>query len=184
MTPARGIRAAVTEGALEAVRDRAPQGVKLEVVEDGADLTQVDFLIPVADDEAVLKVLPDLTRLAVVQTLSAGTDWIEHRVPPQAVLCSARGARDAPVAEWALGALLGTSTTLLKCARERRWDRVELSDLGGSTVLIVGMGSIGRQLASWLAMLDVEVIGVGSHARGDVRGADELPELLPEPTRS
>jgi phosphoglycerate dehydrogenase-like enzyme len=117
--------------------------------------------------------------VAVVQTLSAGTDWIEARMPPQAVLCSARGARDAPVAEWVLGALLGTTTRLLESARERRWTSLELADLGGSTVVIVGMGSIGHRLASWLSVLDVEVIGVGSQAHDDVHGADELAELLP-----
>jgi phosphoglycerate dehydrogenase-like enzyme len=179
LSEAGRIRAAVAEEALEVVRARAPQDVELVVVEHGADLTQVDFLIPAAGDTAVWEVLPDLRRLAVVQLMSAGTDWIEDRMPPQAILCSARGARDAPVAEWVLGALLGASTTLLKCARERRWDRIELSDLGGSAVLIVGMGSIGRYLAAWLRVLDVEVIGVGSHAHDDVRAVDELPQLLP-----
>lgn len=179
MTPDRRIRAAVTVQALDAVRALAPRDVDLVVVEDGADLTQVDFLIPEAGDEAVLEVLADLRRVSVVQTLSAGTDWVEDRIPPQAMLCSARGARDAPVAEWALGALLGVTSRLLECARERRWTGLELADLGGSTVVIVGMGSIGRRLASWLSVLDVEVIGVGSHAHDDVRGVDELPQLLP-----
>src|SRR5581483_4657788 len=103
----------------------------------------------------------------------------EDRMPPQAILCSARGARDAPVSEWVLGALLGNTSRLLECARERRWEPRQLADLGGSTVLVVGMGSIGHRLASWLRLLDVEVIGVGSHAHDDVHGAEELPQLLP-----
>ena len=55
--------------------------------------------------------------------MSAGTDWIEDHMPPQATLCNARGARDGPVAEWILGALLGASTGLLATAARRRWDR-------------------------------------------------------------
>ena len=53
------------------------------------------------------------------------------------------------------------------------------SDLGGWTVLVIGMGSIGRLLESRLRVLGTEVIGVGSHAHDDLHGVDELPELLP-----
>jgi len=116
---------------------------------------------------------------AVVQVLSAGTDWIENLMPTGAVLCNARGARDAPVAEWILGALLGASSGLLECARERTWRSRELSDLARWTVLVVGMGSIGRLLQSRLRVLGTEVIGVASHARDDLHGVQELADLLP-----
>ena len=149
------------------------------VVEDGVDLETVDFLVPPSGDERVVQSLPGLHRLAVVQVMSAGTDWIETHLPPQATLCSARGARDAPVAEWVLGALLGASSGLLECARERTWSSRHLSDLGGWTVLVIGMGSIGRLLESRLRVLGSEVIGVGSHAHADLHGVDELPALLP-----
>jgi phosphoglycerate dehydrogenase-like enzyme len=111
--------------------------------------------------------------------LSAGTDWIENWMPPGAVLCSARGARDAPVSEWVLGALLGASSGLLECARDRTWHSRELSDLAGWTVLVVGMGSIGRLLQTRLRVLGTEVIGVASHAHDGSHGIDELPALLP-----
>src|SRR3712207_8237732 len=54
--------------------------------------------------------LGELKELRVVQTLSAGTDWIEDRLPEAVTLCSARGARDVPVSEWVVGALLGAWT--------------------------------------------------------------------------
>jgi phosphoglycerate dehydrogenase-like enzyme len=120
-----------------------------------------------------------LRRLAVVQVLSAGTDWIEDRIPEQATLCSARGARDEPVAEWVLGALLGTSSGLLECARERAWRRRQLDDLGGWRVLVVGLGSIGRMVQARLELLGTEVIGVASRPRDGVHGQGELPALLP-----
>jgi phosphoglycerate dehydrogenase-like enzyme len=175
----RGVRAAVATQALEAVRSRAPHGVEVIAVEDRVDLGSVDFLVPASGDADVLELLPGLDRLAVVQVLSAGTDWVEDWVPPQATLCSARGARDAPVAEWVLGALLGASSGLLECARERSWRRRELIDLGGWTVLVLGMGSIGRLVGSRLAALGTEVIGVASHAHDDLHGVEELAALLP-----
>ncbi|MGA2010501.1 MAG: NAD(P)-dependent oxidoreductase [Solirubrobacteraceae bacterium] len=175
----RPVRAAVTERALGAVRARAPERAQVLPLDPDTDLDAVDFLVPEAGDRSIVDRLAGLEQLAVVQVLSAGTDWIERHVPAQATLCNARGARDAPVAEWILGALLGTSTRLLECARSRTWHRRALTDLGGSAVVIVGMGSIGRLLGSWLQALDVEVIGVASHARGDLRGIDELEDLLP-----
>jgi phosphoglycerate dehydrogenase-like enzyme len=173
------VLAAVSPRALDAVRARAPRETEVLALEDGLDLSEVDFLVPPAGDRSILPSLPGLERLAVVQVLSAGTDWIESSVPPQATLCSARGARDAPVSEWILGALLGASSELLLCARQRRWERRELDDLAAWKVVVLGMGSIGRMLGSRLEMLGTEVIGVGSHAHDGLHGVDELPDLLP-----
>ena len=175
----RAIRAAVIEPALEAVRARAPEGVEVLLADDSVDLETIDFLVPGSVYPELLERMPALRRVAVVQVLSAGTDWVEPYVPPQATLCSARGARDAPVAEWVVGALLGASSQLLACARLDTWTKRSLVDLGDWRVLIVGMGSIGRRVQEYLAPFGTEVIGVASRARDDLRGIDELPTLLP-----
>jgi phosphoglycerate dehydrogenase-like enzyme len=173
------IRAAVIAPALDAVRARAPDHVEVVEVDNGLDLETVDFLVPASEAPDVLERLPTLTRVAVIQVLSAGTDWIESRVPAQATLCSARGARDAPVAEWVVGALLGATTQLLECARLYAWSDRSLTDLAGWTVVVVGMGSIGRRVEQHLAGFGTEVIGVASRARDDLHGVDELEALLP-----
>lgn len=161
------------------VRGRVGDDVEIVTLAEGLDLGTIDFLVPLFDERLVSD-LPRLTRLSVVQVLSAGTDWIEDHLPPRAVLCNARGARDGPVAEWILGALLGASTGLLAFSGATRWDRSrQLQDLGSWSVLVVGMGSIGRELARCLDPLGTRVIGVGSHAHDDVHGPDELGELLP-----
>ena len=164
---------------LDAVRARAPAGAEVVGLDD-VDLATVDFLVPPSDaTPALLDRLGELRPGAVVQVLSAGTDWIEDRIPSGVTLCSARGARDAPVTEWILGALLGATTGLLECARLDTWTDRHLTDLGGWTVLVVGMGSIGRMLQSRLEALGTTVVGVASHARADLHGIDELPSLLP-----
>ncbi len=172
-------RAAVASQAYDAVAARAPAGVTVERIEDGAELRDADFLVPRAGDRSILEILPQLEQLKVIQVLSAGTDWIEGHVPAQATLCSARGARDAPVAEWVLAALLGATSGLLECARERTWHSRHLVDLSRWTVLVVGMGSIGRIVEQRLAAFGTEVIGVASHAHDGLHGVDELPALLP-----
>jgi phosphoglycerate dehydrogenase-like enzyme len=169
----------VIEPALDAVRSRAPDGVEVVALAEQLDLETIDFLVPSSQPSDLLERLPALSRLAVVQVLSAGTDWIEGHVPPQATLCSARGARDGPVAEWIVGALLGVTTKLLECARLDTWTDRSLTDLASWRVLIVGMGSIGRRVAQYLTPLGTQVTGVASHARDDLHGIDELEVLLP-----
>jgi phosphoglycerate dehydrogenase-like enzyme len=178
-TPRQNVRAAVPDYALAAIAARAPQA---EVVSfDGVDLETIDFLVPTSKQRDLLGGLPNLTRLAVVQTLSAGTDWVQEAVPPQATLCSARGARDGPVAEWIVGALLGVSARLLEFAYRREWEQGrEIDDLESWTVLIVGMGSIGNRVAELLSPFRSRVVGVVSHARNGLHGIDELGALLPE----
>jgi phosphoglycerate dehydrogenase-like enzyme len=170
--------AAVATQALSAVQERAPGDVDVVALDDSVDLERVHFLVPPSGERDLLEVLPGLENLSVVQVLSAGTDWIEDHLPAQTTLCSARGARDAPVAEWILGALLGASTGLLACARERRWHSRHLEDLASWRVVILGMGSIGRLLARRLEALGTTVVGVGSHAHDGLHGVDELPGLL------
>lgn len=173
------VRAAVPENALAAIRARAPAEVEVVALSDEVDLGSVDFLVPPSGDRRILSVLADLDRLSVLQVLSAGTDWVERHVPEQTLLCSARGARDGPVSEWVLAALLGASSGLLAYAREPSWDRRPLVDLGSWSVLIVGMGSIGRMVGERLGALGSQVVGVGSHAHDGLHGPDELASLLP-----
>jgi phosphoglycerate dehydrogenase-like enzyme len=114
-----------------------------------------------------------------VQALSAGTDWLEPHVPSWATLCNARGARDANVSEWVVGALLGALYGQLRVARTRTWDPFRPGELHGMTVLVLGHGSIGRALEARLAAFGTRVVGVASRARDGVHGVDELPALLP-----
>jgi phosphoglycerate dehydrogenase-like enzyme len=143
------------------------------------DLAGVQFLAPGARNRSVAEQLPRLSGLQVFQTASAGTDWVEPILPAGATLCNARGARDGPVAEWVLGALLGASSGLLERAGAQTWERRELDDLAAWTVLIVGMGSIGRAVAAYLQPIGSTVVGVASRSREDLHGVEDLPQLLP-----
>lgn len=172
-------RAAITETAFERARAEAPDGVEVVALEEGLDLETVGFIVPSWRQPWLREALPNLTRIEVVQVLSAGTDSIQEFVPPQATLCSARGARDGPVAEWVVAALLGATSRTLESARLRTWTEKEVVDLESQTVLIVGMGSIGRHVERLLAPFGTRVIGVASRARDGLHGVDELPDLLP-----
>jgi phosphoglycerate dehydrogenase-like enzyme len=168
--------AAVSDGAFEVVAVLAPDAVDVRRLPVGRD--EAAFLLPDRADRDTLEALPRLERLRVVQTLFAGTDWIEASVPPWATLCNARGARDVAMAEWIVGALLGDAYGQFTAARSRRWSDAVPRELRGSTVLVVGFGSIGRELKRHLEPFGVTVVGVARRAREGVHAVGELPDLV------
>jgi phosphoglycerate dehydrogenase-like enzyme len=169
---------------MDVARRATPEGVELrEIGDEQVDLERlhdVEFLIPGWGSRSSLELLDSLPQLRVVQVLSAGTDWIENLVPDRVTLCNARGARDVPMAEWAVGALLGATSGLLRAARDRTWEYLQPAEVNGMTVVVVGHGSIGSALEARLTALGARVVGVASRARDGVHGPDELPELLPQ----
>jgi phosphoglycerate dehydrogenase-like enzyme len=168
--------AAVTDRAYELASELAPPGVEVLQLPDGREAAA--FVMPDWEDRETIEALPGLTHLRVVQALSAGTEWIEPRVPDWATLCNARGARDAAVAEWVVGALLGDAYGQFTAARTRRWSDALPRELQGAHVLIVGFGSIGEAVRRRLEPFGVTVTGVARSARDGVRAVADLPELV------
>jgi phosphoglycerate dehydrogenase-like enzyme len=137
-----------------------------------------------------------LPGLRVVQSLSAGVDSLLPLVPEGVTVCGASGAHDIAVAEWIVAVLLATTRRLLdfyELQRQAAWDSNAsnwivtapplvgpIDDLEGATVLIVGHGSIGRAVATCLAPLRANVVGVARRARADAEPPEALARLLPE----
>jgi len=145
-----------------------------------ADRERVEFVVP---NWEISRDLGALTGLKVVQARSAGVDWIVDRVPAGVTLCSARGARDAAMAEWVLWAILADLKAAGVAAEQqasRTWKHLDLRDLAGARVLILGHGSIGVAVEERLRPFEVgEVVRVARRARDGVHGVDELERLLP-----
>jgi phosphoglycerate dehydrogenase-like enzyme len=169
-----------------------PDDIEIEVCPDPrtrpSDPADVEFWVPPVGGARAADLLPALTGLKVIQLLSAGADaWIGH-VPADVRLCDARGVHDAPVAEWVIGAVVGSLRGFPGFARAQEreeWaadaDDLASRELTGARVLIVGAGSIGRAIERHMAPFGVTVTRVARTARPaeDVHGVGELPELLP-----
>lgn len=145
-----------------------------------------DILVPSFDRRRVREVIPRIEGLRVIQTLSAGIDWILPSVPPGVLLCDAAGVHDVSVAEWTVAVILAVAKQLpLYVEQQRRaeWRRPAeqrgTEELNGSVVLILGHGAIGRAVERMLAGFDVEVLRVARQPREGVHGVDALPALLP-----
>jgi phosphoglycerate dehydrogenase-like enzyme len=146
-----------------------------------SEIEAVEFLVPPYGSRRVIEALPRLSALRVVQANSAGVDWIAASIPAGVTLCSARGTRDVPVAEWVVGTVLDSYKGLAKFRRQQdqaQWAPRMPRELAGAKGLIVGYGSIGQAVEARLHPFGVEVARVASRGRGDIHGAEAIDELL------
>jgi phosphoglycerate dehydrogenase-like enzyme len=148
------------------------------------DLADIEVIVPYGSARAATL---DLLagggdRLRLIQTTTAGVDWLIGRVPEGVRVCNARGVYDAPLAEWTVGAILSLQRGLVdsRDAQARHaWETIEPDELAGRRIVILGMGSIGTTITDRLRPFGVEIVGVGRTARDGVHGLDELGEVLP-----
>lgn len=88
------------------------------------------------------------------------------------VFTSARGAYAEAVAEHTVALLLAAARQLHVAARRTAWQRLDTRMLGGSTVVIVGAGAIGRELIRMLVPFRCRTVAV-NRSGAPVEGADE-----------
>lgn len=161
-----------------------PESVELHLIpKEGLSdaLLEAEFLVPGSDESFVIEALARMPKLRVIQTLSAGVDWLLPSVPAGVMLCDARGTRDGPVAEWVLGAILASLKHFGEARDSQRahdWRWREPDELTGKTVMILGHGSIGLAVDRLLVASEAEVIRVARSARPGVHAVDELASLL------
>ncbi len=146
------------------------------------DLSRVDLIVPAAFmRQPLFDALRAPGRLRVIQTLSAGVDWLAGRVPEGVTVCNARGVFDGPLAEWVVGAILAFERGLVRARdgqAEGAWTSIEPDELAGRRIVILGFGSIGKAVADRLRPFDVEVIGVARTGREGVLGFEDLDRVL------
>jgi len=176
----------------EAGREYMPEGVQVGVFAGASselpgDPALVDLWVaPFLSSGNVVALAQRMSRLRVIQLLSAGADAWVGRIPEGVTLCDARGVHDSSTSEWVVTAILASLRRFDHFARaqaDHRWSYAEVAptdELSGKRVLIVGSGSIGSALAARLAPFEVSLTHVARTARDGVHGVDELPRLLPE----
>jgi phosphoglycerate dehydrogenase-like enzyme len=139
--------------------------------------------------QSVGRPLPEMSRLRVVQTLSAGVDHILPylpQLPSGARLCNARGVHDASTADLTLALVLASLRGIPRFVRgqdAQEWHDGFYPALADKTVLIVGYGSIGSAIEDRLAPFECDVLRVARTARstprGEVHALSEVRGLLP-----
>jgi len=153
----------------------------------GAEVLFVwDFL-----STAVPRAWPYADRLRWVHIASAGVDplMFPELVDSPVVLTNSRGIFDRPIAEYVLGLIFVFAKDIretLNLQRQRAWRHRDTERIDGQTALVVGTGSIGRQIGRLLSAAGMKVAAVGRTARsgdpglGEIHASGDLPSLLPE----
>ena len=124
-------------------------------------------------------------KLGFIQSVSAGTDQFSRDVlrGRGIRLASAQGANERVVAEHAMALILGLTRHLGHARdnqRERRWTGMisdpaaRQDELGGKTLVVVGLGRIGTRLAKLARAFDLHVVGVRRSPRMPEDVADEI----------
>ncbi len=143
------------------------------------------------------ELIPAVRRLAFIQSISAGTDQYSRDALGAAGIrvASAQGVNERAVAEHAIALILAMARQIPE-ARDnqiaKKWRGMigDISkredELGGKTLLIVGMGRIGSRLAALAKAFDMRVIAIwrdpskGAGAADKVVGENELSGMLPQ----
>ncbi|WP_424211629.1 2-hydroxyacid dehydrogenase [Streptomyces sp. BI20] len=140
--------------------------------------------------ETTLRPVAGMSRLSVIQTLTAGVDHVRDGlgdVHAGVRLCNARGVHEASTAELALLLTLAALRELPELVRgqdREEWRGGFYGALADRTVLIVGYGAIGEAIEERLRPFEcAEVLRVARSARtgahGPVHALADLPDLLP-----
>ena len=167
---------------------------------------EIEVWIPDPYPTRNTQIVPHLRGVKLVLSLMAGTEWIPGAMGPHVTICNARGAHNISTAEWTLSAIL----TMLKhfplfldIQRSGEWKRrfeasaeyaamtgdsrshyppVMLEELTGKTVMLVGHGSIGKEIERMLQPFHVELIRLARTARENpkVHAVEEMDRLLPK----
>ena len=136
------------------------------------------------------EIVKDAPKLRWISSTGAGVDmvmaareWLPKGVPVTRMV----HVFDTVMAEYVLGYLLAVQLDARRAFRQqasRTWDGWVFPALRGSTAVVVGLGSIGSEVARTLQAHGLKVIGVsrtGQPVEGlnEVHTVDELDRVLP-----
>ena len=125
------------------------------------DLATADAMLAWAAPAGLLARMP---RLRWLQATMAGVEsWLSRPdLPDDLPFCAARGVHRVQMPENILAALFHLTKPIVAAAldqRDSRWTRRTSEPLAGKTLGILGLGTIGQELARKAAALEIRVIG-------------------------
>jgi phosphoglycerate dehydrogenase-like enzyme len=146
-------------------------------------IDEVDFyVLPYAFTTEPMRMMHDMPRLQVVQTLTAGYEHVLPYLPDGVRLCNAGGVHDASTAELAVALILACLRGIADFVRGQdrgEWRHARHDSLADRTVLILGYGGIGVAVERRLAGFETTLLRVARRARDGVHTLQDLPDLLP-----
>jgi phosphoglycerate dehydrogenase-like enzyme len=155
---------------------------------------EVLFGIPGASPEGLADAVRTGPRLRWIQATAVGAGQqlaaasLSSEDLDRVTITSADGVQAGPLSEFALFGLLAFARDLprlLEDKEARRWSHYPTTELRGRTVVIMGIGAVGTEIARLTHALGMRTIGVTRQGISDspylyeVRPPIDLPQLLP-----
>ena len=176
---------------IEALADNT----EIIITEDKEQMESVLADVEIAAGWLPREYLPQMTQLRWFQQYGAGADWLMRH--PEAIdlpytLTNASGVHAIQISEHILALLLAFARRLPEAWRaqqQRTWHKPPgetLFELAGKTMLVVGMGPIGKRTAQISAALGMRVLGVRRSFEkpeagvGKMVGPEQLLDVLPQ----
>ena len=150
---------------------------------ESSDLSKITIYIPpYMTGVEYLEPTKKMTNLQILQVPNAGYESALPYIREGVTLCNARGVHNASTAELAVGMAIAMKRgfpDFIRAQDKGLWSHERMGSLNDSTVGIIGAGSIGQTLISFLQPYDVDI---KSFSRSGMNGAltmDKLDEFLP-----
>jgi phosphoglycerate dehydrogenase-like enzyme len=178
---------------LPQIKGQAPE-MGVVVTRDRATMERTLKSVEIAAGAFPRELLARASQLRWLQQWGAGADWLLDM--PQAadmdvIVTSASGVHAIPISEHIMAVLLAFARRIPQATisqKARTWARAngnQTFELRGKTMLLVGVGSIGRRTAGLAKSFGMQVLGVRRNPSLSVPGVDamygprEFPDLLP-----
>ncbi|MGG4264432.1 D-2-hydroxyacid dehydrogenase [Peribacillus simplex] len=144
-------------------------------------LNEAEILITYGED-LTEKIIGKAANLKWIMVMSAGMELMPFKAIEERgiMVTNARGIHKIPMAEYTIGMLLQYEKKLkllLKNEREEIWDRkIEVGELNGKTMLVLGAGAIGGEVARLGKAFRMTTLGVNRSGK-PVESIDRLYTL-------
>jgi phosphoglycerate dehydrogenase-like enzyme len=184
----------LTEAQVAQIRAAAPD-MRVVVTNDRAEIEAVMGEVEIVAGWISHELLRPAHKLRWFQEWGAGVDWV-MRYPDVAamdfVLTNVSGVHAIPISEHIMAYLLAFARGLPQAVRaqdQRVWrslGRHELFELAGKTMLLIGVGAIGKRTAEIASALGMRVLGIRRNPEqpaphvAAMYGPDQLLEVLPQ----
>ena len=195
------VRVGVDESIDPSLLEGFPNGVQVvRIPENPQRQYAIDFWVAAMPPRILRRQWPHLTGVKVIQVPWAGVDTLLNLFPRDVILCDGRGVHEIPTAEWTVAVILATQKCLPffitmqgagKWAQGQQAQQNDASlpikikdppapvrDVAGTTILIVGYGSIGQAVEARLTPFGAKFLRAARTERDGVFSVNQLDDLL------
>jgi phosphoglycerate dehydrogenase-like enzyme len=170
--PAAEIERALTGDRIVRVRMGRPMG----------DVSDVEIAVSAARPGLLREVLKRAPKLRWLHAVSAGVD--EYLLPeiidrPDLVMTNNSGPHQVPMSEFVLAVMLAAAKHIPDYERARQnatWEKEHVpAELRGANLVILGLGTVGTEVARLAGAFGMNIVGVRRHLDGQqIPGVDQI----------